>query len=161
MNSLSAIHNKFIQPEQVSHTRSGLKGKKIIFTNGCFDILHAGHIQYLCAARDLGDVLWIGLNSDESVRKLKGITRPVNNLDDRAMLLASLFFVDLITPFYQSTPIELLSLVKPDIHVKGGDYVKEDLPEYQTVVENGGKIEILQFIAGKSTSGIIQKIQNS
>ncbi|MCB1177421.1 MAG: D-glycero-beta-D-manno-heptose 1-phosphate adenylyltransferase [Leptospiraceae bacterium] len=133
----------------------------IVFTNGCFDIIHRGHVSYLLSARELGNFLWIGLNSDSSVKKLKGPNRPVNNEINRAVILASLFFVDAITIFEEDTPVQLLDEIKPDIHVKGGDYIKEKLPEYETVVKNGGKVEILKFIEGESTTNIINKVKEN
>ena len=110
-------------------------------------------------ARELGNFLWIGLNTDESVRKLKGQKRPVNSELTRSILLASLFFVDAVTIFDEDTPIHLLEEIHPDIHIKGGDYNKEDLPEYNTVIEYGGRVEILPFIEGESTTGLIKKIK--
>ncbi|MDL5245202.1 D-glycero-beta-D-manno-heptose 1-phosphate adenylyltransferase [Leptospira weilii] len=134
------------------------KNQRIVFTNGCFDLIHRGHITYLSQARELGDFLWIGLNSDSSVKRLKGEQRPVVPEDDRAILLSNLRFVDAVTIFSQDTPLELIRLIKPAIHVKGGDYKVEDLPETSIVREFGGKVEILPFVPGKSTSLLIEKI---
>ena len=134
------------------------EGKKIVFTNGCFDILHAGHITYLREAKRLGDVLVIGLNSDDSVKRLKGESRPVNNLFDRQLLLTSLEFVDFVVPFEEDTPLELIKQVMPDVLVKGGDYIFETIVGAQEVLENGGTVEIIPLVEGKSTTGIIQKI---
>lgn len=136
-----------------------LSKKEIIFTNGVFDILHTGHLQYLWQASRMGKVLIIGINSDESVKKLKGPDRPVNTLSDRAKHLAGLGFVDAILPFSENTPVEVIRYIQPDIHIKGGDYRKEDLPEYSIVKEYGGKIQILPFRKGYSTTSIIKKIQ--
>jgi D-beta-D-heptose 7-phosphate kinase/D-beta-D-heptose 1-phosphate adenosyltransferase len=135
--------------------------KKIVFTNGCFDILHRGHIAYLNQAKQLGDCLIIGLNSDASVRRLKGKDRPVNTLSDRIQVLSGLSSVDYIIPFATNTPISLIQIIQPDIYVKGGDYQKDMLPEAETVENNGGKIEILPFIKDKSTTNIIRHIQNT
>lgn len=157
-NNLNSILKKVIIYEQVIPFKDSLIGKKIVFTNGCFDILHVGHISYLSQARSLGDFLWVGLNSDSSVKKLKGESRPINSQEDRAIMLSSLSFVDAVTIFTQDTPIELISMIKPDIHVKGGDYSPEKLPEYPIVKQYGGKVEILPFVPNKSTTGIIQKI---
>ncbi|ALO25814.1 MULTISPECIES: D-glycero-beta-D-manno-heptose 1-phosphate adenylyltransferase [Leptospira] len=134
------------------------ENRRIVFTNGCFDLIHRGHITYLSQARELGDFLWIGLNADSSVRRLKGEQRPVVPEDDRAILLSNLRFVDAVTIFSQETPLELIRLIKPAIHVKGGDYKVEDLPETSIVREFGGKVEILPFVPGKSTSLLIEKI---
>ncbi|AXR69106.1 D-glycero-beta-D-manno-heptose 1-phosphate adenylyltransferase [Leptospira mayottensis] len=134
------------------------ENQRIVFTNGCFDLLHRGHITYLSQARELGDFLWIGLNADSSVKRLKGEQRPVVPEDDRAILLSNLRFVDAVTIFSQDTPLELIRLIKPSIHVKGGDYKVEDLPETSIVREFGGKVEILPFVPGKSTSLLIEKI---
>lgn len=134
------------------------ENQRIVFTNGCFDLIHRGHITYLSQARELGDFLWIGLNSDSSVKLLKGEQRPVVPEDDRAILLSNLRFVDAVTIFSQDTPLELIRLIKPAIHVKGGDYKVEDLPETSIVREFGGKVEILPFVPGKSTSLLIEKI---
>ncbi|UVD74379.1 D-glycero-beta-D-manno-heptose 1-phosphate adenylyltransferase [Leptospira borgpetersenii] len=134
------------------------ENRRIVFTNGCFDLIHRGHITYLSQARELGDFLWIGLNADSSVRRLKGEQRPVVPEDDRAILLSNLRFVDAVTIFSQETPLELIRLIKPAIHVKGGGYKVEDLPETSIVREFGGKVEILPFVPGKSTSLLIEKI---
>ncbi|WP_078129531.1 D-glycero-beta-D-manno-heptose 1-phosphate adenylyltransferase [Leptospira alexanderi] len=134
------------------------ENQRIVFTNGCFDLIHRGHITYLSQARELGDFLWIGLNADSSVKRLKGEQRPVVPEDDRAILLSNLRFVDAVTIFSQDTPLELIRLIKPAIHVKGGDYKAEDLPETSIVREFGGKVEILPFVPGKSTSLLIEKI---
>ncbi|ABJ76025.1 D-glycero-beta-D-manno-heptose 1-phosphate adenylyltransferase [Leptospira borgpetersenii] len=134
------------------------ENRRIVFTNGCFDLIHRGHITYLSQARELGDFLWIGLNADSSVKRLKGEQRPVVPEDDRAILLSNLRFVDAVTIFSQETPLELIRLIKPAIHVKGGDYKVEDLPETSIVREFGGKVEILPFVPGKSTSLLIEKI---
>lgn len=148
---------RLIPFEKVLELRNTLKDKKIVFTNGCFDILHRGHVSYLSEAKSLGDILWLGLNSDSSVKKLKGESRPINPEEDRAAVLLALRFVDYVTLFSQDTPVELLHLMRPHIHVKGGDYKKEDLPEYPVVKQYGGDVFILSFVEGKSTSSIIQK----
>jgi D-beta-D-heptose 7-phosphate kinase/D-beta-D-heptose 1-phosphate adenosyltransferase len=133
-------------------------GQRIVFTNGCFDILHAGHVSYLNRARALGDILIIGVNSDVSVSSLKGPTRPINPLLDRILVLAGLSSVDYLIPFDQATPINLIQLIRPDIYVKGGDYTKETLPEASVVEQLGGVVEILPFIENRSTSSIIKRI---
>lgn len=135
------------------------QGKKIVTTNGCFDLLHVGHVRYLKAARELGDVLIVGLNSDASVRKLKGPERPINSEDDRAEILASLDCVDYVSIFDENTADEFLKLVKPNIYVKGGDYKPRELPEAPTVEALGGEVRILQHVEGKSTTNIIGKMK--
>ncbi|RHX78968.1 D-glycero-beta-D-manno-heptose 1-phosphate adenylyltransferase [Leptospira yasudae] len=134
------------------------KDRKIVFTNGCFDLVHKGHITYLSQARELGDFLWVGVNADSSVKRLKGEQRPVVGEDDRALLLSNLRFVDAVTIFPQDTPLDLIRLVKPAVHVKGGDYKVEDLPETPVVRQFGGEVKILPFVPGKSTSLLIEKI---
>jgi len=135
-------------------------GKRIVVTNGCFDILHVGHVRVLDAARQLGDVLIVGLNSDESVRKLKGPTRPVNSEMDRAEVLANLRSVDFVTVFTEDTADELLKAIKPDIYAKGADYTVSSLPETKTVESFGGQIRLLELVPGKSTTNIVGKIQS-
>jgi rfaE bifunctional protein nucleotidyltransferase chain/domain len=136
-------------------------GKKIIFTNGCFDLLHSGHVQLLSQARALGDYLILGLNSDRSVRALKGEGRPVNNEHDRARILAQLPYIDAVVVFDEDTPIELMQKLAPDIQVKGGDYVKEKLPEYEIMKAMGKEIVILPFRKGYSTTGILARSHGS
>lgn len=157
---ISEIQKKLITSEEIETEKKIVSSKKIVFTNGCFDILHLGHLTYLYEAKQLGDILWVGLNSDISVKKLKGEKRPINNETDRAIMLASLFFVDYVSIFTEDTPIHLISKIKPNIHVKGGDYIKEKLPEYELVKSFGGEIFILPFIEGKSTTKIIEKINS-
>lgn len=132
-------------------------GKRVVFTNGCFDLVHSGHVQLLAQARALGDFLVLGLNSDRSVRALKGPTRPVNSQIDRARVLAQLPYIDAVVIFDEGTPIELIRKLAPAIHVKGGDYVKEKLPEYETVRQGGGEIVILPFRKGYSTTSILAR----
>lgn len=134
--------------------------KVIVFTNGCFDILHVGHVRYLQAARKLGDVLVLGLNSDTSVQALKGPTRPINSQADRAEVLAGLEAVDYIVIFDEITAERLVAAVKPDIYVKGGDYVVENLPEAGIVREYGGKVELLPEVRGCSSTNVIKKIRD-
>jgi D-beta-D-heptose 7-phosphate kinase / D-beta-D-heptose 1-phosphate adenosyltransferase len=135
------------------------QGLRVVFTNGCFDILHRGHITYLNRAKALGDVLVVGLNSDESVRRLKGRARPINSLEDRAEVLAALSCIDHIVPFEEDTPSDLIALLRPDVFVKGGDYSRDRLPEADVVVSYGGKVEILPYVKDRSTTGIIAKVQ--
>ena len=134
------------------------KGQKIIFTNGCFDILHAGHVEYLKAAKDLGDKLIVGINSDQSVKSLKGKNRPLNKLENRAKVLASLRCVDAVVIFGDKTPIKLISVVKPDILVKGGDYKINEIVGYEEVIKSGGRVMTIPLVKGISTTKIIQKM---
>lgn len=135
-------------------------GERVVFTNGVFDILHVGHTRYLREARALGDRLVVGINADESVRRLKGPTRPINSELDRAEVMASLECVDGVTIFTDDTPIPLLTVLKPDLHAKGGDYKTPDaLPETAVVRAYGGDVVILQLVDGKSTTNIVKKMQ--
>ena len=133
--------------------------KKIVFTNGCFDLLHVGHVRYLAQAKKLGDFLIIGLNSDSSVKELKGEDRPINSFEDRATLLSAIESVDLVIMFEEQTPENLIKEIVPDILVKGGDYNIEDVVGYQTVIQNGGKVKILSFYDGYSSTNYINKIK--
>lgn len=133
-------------------------GKTLVFTNGCFDILHAGHVRYLAAAKALGDFLMVGLNSDTSVRNLKGASRPINNQEDRAEVLAALAVVDYVVVFDELTAEKIVAEVKPDIYVKGGDYQVKDLPEANIVEALGGRIVLVPEVPGRSSSNIIRKI---
>lgn len=134
-------------------------GKKLVFTNGVFDILHAGHVQYLSAARALGDLLIVGVNTDASVKRLnKGEDRPIHTLEDRAAVLSALRFVDGVVAFDEDTPEQLIAVLKPEVHVKGGDYRAEDLPETKIVRGYGGVVVILPLLAGRSTSGALKKL---
>ena len=132
--------------------------RTLVFTNGCFDLLHPGHVDYLCRARDLGDMLVVGLNSDDSVRRLKGPRRPVRKWADRAAVLAGLSCVDFVTGFDEDTPVETLRLLRPDIHTKGGDYKLEELPEREAVEAGGGRIVLLPFLEGHSTTATLNRL---
>lgn len=160
MEKLTFIENKILQPEALPEKLAywRFKGQKIVFTNGCFDLVHQGHIDYLSKARDLGDILIIGLNTDNSVRRLKGSHRPINDEKSRALILASFLFVDAVILFDEDTPYELIKKVQPDILVKGSDYKAEDIVGYDIVTAKGGKVETLDFLPGFSTSGIEKKI---
>ena len=133
------------------------KKHTMVFTNGCFDVLHRGHIYYLSRARELGDLLVVGLNTDGSVSKLKGPGRPVNDQQARAEVLGALAFVDYIILFSEETPLKLISAVKPDILIKGGDYRKEDIVGYREVSSMGGRVETIPLLEGYSTSSILDK----
>jgi glycerol-3-phosphate cytidylyltransferase len=134
-------------------------GKTLVTTNGCFDLLHSGHIKYLCEAAQLGDMLVVGINADETVRKLKGVGRPVQSEADRALIVGSLKMVFGTFIFNEDDPRAFLSVLKPDIHVKGGDYTK-DIPERETVELYGGRVEILSFLQGRSTTSIVSRIRS-
>ena len=133
--------------------------KKIVFTNGCFDLLHVGHVRYLAQAKKLGDFLIIGLNSDSSVKELKGEDRPINSFEDRATLLSAIESVDSVILFEEQTPENLIKDIVPDIIVKGGDYNIEDIVGYQTVMQNGGQVKTLSFYDGYSSTNYINKIK--
>ena len=132
-------------------------GKKIIFTNGCFDILHRGHVEYLNEAKKLGDLLVVGLNSDSSVKGLKGPTRPVNKEQDRKFVLENLKAVDFVEIFTEETPLNLIQAVKPDLLVKGGDWKKEQIVGAEFVLNSGGQVMSLNLVDGYSTTNIIQR----
>lgn len=137
------------------------KGKTVVLTNGCFDILHAGHVRYLAAARAVGDCLVLGLNSDSSVRALKGPSRPINSELDRAEVVDGLRSVDYVVIFEETTAEALVRDMKPDYYAKGGDYSLDSLPEAKAVAECGGEVVFLPFIEGKSSTKIIQKIEQN
>ncbi|GAA5534252.1 D-glycero-beta-D-manno-heptose 1-phosphate adenylyltransferase [Deinococcus aluminii] len=136
-------------------------GRRVVFTNGCFDLLHRGHITYLNQAKALGDVLVVGLNDDASVRRLKGETRPINPTEDRAQVLAALSCVDLIVPFSEDTPAALIEALRPDVYVKGGDYTRETLPEAPLVESLGGEVRLLSYLDDRSTTGIIERVRRA
>ena len=135
------------------------KGKKIAFTNGCFDILHVGHVRYLREAKKTADVLVLALNSDSSVRSLKGKERPLVPEKERAEILAALEFIDFVTIFPESTPLELINYLKPDILIKGGDWAEEDVVGRKEIKEWGGRVAIIPEVEGKSTTNIVEKIK--
>ena len=138
--------------------RAKAQGKVVVTTNGCFDVLHVGHLRYLQAARQLGDLLVVGVNSDDSVRALKGKNRPLVPEDERAEMLAGLECVDYVTIFSELNPIPLLSVLQPNIHVKGGDYTIEQVIEREVVEANGGKVIVGLNVPGKSTTDLIKTI---
>jgi rfaE bifunctional protein nucleotidyltransferase chain/domain len=138
-----------------------LAGNKVVFTNGCFDIIHRGHIEVLARTADLGDKLIIGLNSDQSIQKLKGKDRPIIDEQSRSILLAALSFVDAIVLFSSDTPLKLISALLPDILAKGGDYEIETIVGHEIVQQNGGKVKLVPFLDGFSSTTIIDKIKKS
>ncbi|MCF8232597.1 MAG: D-glycero-beta-D-manno-heptose 1-phosphate adenylyltransferase [Bacteroidales bacterium] len=163
MNNLNIIQSKILDWEQLNPNlaRWRFKNYKIVFTNGCFDILHRGHIEYMAKAADLGDILILGLNSDASVQMLKEKTRPVINQESRAMTLASLKFIDAVVLFDEETPYELIKHIQPDILVKGKDYQPQDIAGADIIQAKGGQIETIELVDGYSTSKIIEKIRNA
>jgi len=154
--STSNSHIKTLEEIALLSSELKKRGRKIVFTNGCFDILHVGHVKYLEEAKSYGDVLILGLNSDESVRRLKGKSRPVNSEDDRAYILASLEAVDYVVKFYDDTPLALIEAVQPHILVKGGDYAGKDVVGQDIADE----LRLVEFVEGKSTTKTIERIQN-
>jgi rfaE bifunctional protein nucleotidyltransferase chain/domain len=134
-------------------------GRTVVFTNGCFDLIHAGHVRSLEAAKAFGDVLVVGVNSDASVRRLKGETRPIVPERERAEVLAALRPVDYVVVFEDDTPVPTLEALEPDVHVKGGDYAVDDLPETPVVRAHGGRVEVVPFVEGLSTTDIIRRVR--
>lgn len=161
MSYLEKIKSKVQSLSDLKATRHIWREKteRVVFTNGCFDILHYGHLHYLAQARDLGDRLIIGLNADASVRRLKGEHRPIQDIHTRQMMLASLAFVDAVILFEEDTPLQLITALSPDILVKGGDYKPADIVGAKEVQAEGGEVRVLSFIPGYSTSSIEQKIK--
>lgn len=151
--------HKIISGKAVERFRKEHIGQKIVFTNGCFDIMHVGHVRYLQEAAKLGDILVVGLNNDISVKRLKGAERPINNENDRTEMLSALGFIDYVVLFEEDTPLELIKKIQPDILVKGGDYSDEYVVGTNEVEERGGKLVLIPFIEGKSTTNIINKIR--
>ena len=160
MQTLTTIKNKMLSREaletKLAEWRSA--GETIVFTNGCFDILHRGHVEYLAQAADLGDKLIIGLNTDASVKRLKGESRPVNDEKSRALLLSALQFVDVVVFFDEDTPYELIKQLQPDILVKGNDYKPEEIVGYDIVTAKGGKVLTIDLVEGFSTTNIISRL---
>ncbi len=160
MHTISVVKQKILTLKELPFLlkRWQLKEEKIVFTNGCFDLLHQGHIYTLSQAADHGTKLIVGLNSDSSVRQLKGPTRPVQDEQSRAMVLASLFFVDVVLIFEQPTPYELIKIIQPGVLVKGGDYTPDTIVGADIVAANGGQVVIIPYLSGFSTTGIIAKM---
>ena len=160
MKALQVIRNKIVERERLSSVRNlwGLKDEKIVFTNGCFDILHQGHVDYLSKAADLGTKLVVGVNTDDSVRKLgKDENRPIQDENSRAVLIAALHFVDLVILFDEDTPLELIQQLKPQVLVKGSDYKIHEIVGNEFVTANGGEVATINFLKGFSTTKIIEK----
>lgn len=160
MNKSDIINSKILSREALQRKLHlwRFKGQKMVFTNGCFDILHRGHIHLLSKAAELGDVLIVGMNSDDSVRKLKGADRPLQDEATRASVLASLFYVSTVVVFDEETPLELIKMISPDLLVKGGDYRPENIVGTDWVKGYGGKVEIVPLLEGYSTSKVIRRL---
>jgi rfaE bifunctional protein nucleotidyltransferase chain/domain len=161
LTKLEIIQHKIVNLntllQEVSAWR--LKGQNIVFTNGCFDLLHPGHIEVLMQAAQLGNKLVVGINADASVRRLKGSTRPINTVESRALVLASLLYVDAVCIFEEDTPLSLIEALSPDVLVKGGDYIEDSVVGASWMKSKGGKVVIVPTLAGHSTTGTISKMQ--
>lgn len=155
MNSMSKIKDSSFFEKEFQNIR---EDRKVVFTNGCFDLLHAGHVAYLQEAREQGDLLVLGLNSDDSVSRLKGPTRPIQKEDDRAFILAGLECIDYVCLFTEDTPFQLIEKVKPNVLVKGGDWKPEQIVGSDIVLAAGGEVKSLKFVEGRSTTNIVDII---
>lgn len=154
-----SVEQKILTGSALSNFRKIHEDQRVVFTNGCFDILHAGHVKYLREAANLGEVLVVGLNSDDSVKRLKGPSRPINNQSDRAEILCALGFVDYVVIFNEDTPLELIKIIQPDVLVKGGDYTENTVVGADFVKSKGGELFLIPLVQGKSTTNIIKKIE--
>lgn len=163
MNHFERLHEKILSAEQLAAAvfRWRLSGQKIVFTNGCFDLLHRGHVDYLAHAADFGDRLVVGLNTDASVSRLKGPHRPINDQDARAIVMAGLSFVAAVCFFDEPTPYELISLVQPDVLIKGADYKVEDIVGYDIVMARGGVVQTVPLVHNYSTTAIEARIKGA
>lgn len=161
LDKLAVIKSKIVDAEQAKHLVLAwrLTNQKIAFTNGCFDILHAGHVLSLTGAASFGNRLIVGLNADVSVKRLKAVGRPIQKEADRALLLAAMHFVDLVVIFEEDTPEKLIQLLSPDVMVKGGDYKVEEIAGAQWVLDHGGKVELIPYLDNSSSTNIIKKIR--
>lgn len=160
MKQIEQIQNKIVSREQLVERLRSRGDQRVVFTNGCFDLVHRGHVDYLSRARDLGDLLILGLNSDSSVRRLKGPSRPIVDEKSRALLLAAFQFIDYVVLFEEDTPYELIKAAQPDILVKGGDYKPEEIVGYDIVKQRGGQVVTIDFVPGFSTTNIVEKLQH-
>ena len=145
--------------ERIAASRKDNPECSVVFTNGCFDLIHQGHVDYLSRARDLGDLLIVGLNSDASVKRLKGDGRPISNETSRARVLASFSFVDYVVVFDEDTPLRLIETIVPDILVKGGDYSRDTVVGADFVEQNGGRLELLSLVQGESTTRLVERMK--
>ena len=163
MSHLNKINSKIFSLDDLKNQVNAWKkaGEEVVFTNGCFDIIHRGHVEVLAQTADLGDRLIIGLNSDTSIQKLKGKNRPIIEEQSRAILLASLEFVDAVVIFSEDTPLKLISALLPDVLAKGGDYEIDTIVGHEIVQQNGGKVKLVAFVDGFSSTTIIDKIKKS
>ncbi|WP_299286428.1 D-glycero-beta-D-manno-heptose 1-phosphate adenylyltransferase [uncultured Mucilaginibacter sp.] len=163
LDKLAVIKKKILNVNQLQNALVTwrLMSQKIVFTNGCFDILHAGHVISLAGAASFGNRLIVGVNSDASIRRLKGANRPIQNEDGRALLLASMHFIDAVIIFEEDTPEKLIRAVSPDVLVKGGDYRVEDIAGADWVINHGGKVELINYLDNSSSTNIIKKIKES
>jgi D-beta-D-heptose 7-phosphate kinase/D-beta-D-heptose 1-phosphate adenosyltransferase len=154
---VSVLFDKVLTRDELVRRFGRPRTGTVVFTNGCFDVLHRGHVEYLAAARSLGDVLVVGLNDDASVRRLKGAPRPVNPEEDRALVLAALASVDAVTVFDEDTPRELIAALLPDVLIKGGDYTVETIVGAEEVIAAGGRVVVAPIVPGRSTTAILQR----
>ncbi len=161
MNQLNKVLHKIVTLDEAQKivTEWKTKGEKIVFTNGCFDIIHKGHVFYLAQARELGTKLILGLNTDESIKRLKGQERPIKELESRALTIASFEYIDLVIPFGEDTPLQLISTLLPDVLVKGSDYEIKNIVGAQEVLENGGEVKTIDFVDGFSTTNYFKKMK--
>ena len=155
------MDNKIFSLDHLASLRAQWKeeGKNVVFTNGCFDLIHRGHLDYLSKAKQLGDKLIVAINSDTSVKRLKGEERPIKPELDRMLTMAAFYFVDAVVLFEDDTPKHVIDTLIPDILVKGGDYIIEDIVGYDTVTKNGGEVKTIQFVEGSSSSNFINKMK--
>ncbi len=160
MNQLEAVVNKIVTRDDAQRIVNEWKaqGEKIVFTNGCFDIIHKGHVCYLAQARDLGTKLVLGLNTDASIKRLKGDSRPIKEEESRALTVASFAFIDLVVLFDEDTPHELISLLVPNVLVKGSDYKVQDIVGADVVLQHGGEVKTIDFVQGFSTTNYVKKL---
>src|SRR5574344_623079 len=160
MNQLDAIVRKIVTREEAQRivTEWKAQGEKVVFTNGCFDIIHKGHVCYLAQARDLGTKLVLGLNTDASIKRLKGDSRPIKEEESRALTVASFAFIDLVVLFDEDTPHELISLLVPNVLVKGSDYKVQDIVGADVVLQHGGEVKTIDFVQGFSTTNYVKKL---
>ena len=162
MKAIQIIKNRIVQRKELKATinRWRLKDEKIVFTNGCFDILHQGHVDYLSKAADLGTKLVVGVNTDDSVKRLgKDANRPIQDEQSRAIIIAALRFVDLVVLFGEDTPLDLIGEIQPQVLVTGSDYKIEEIVGYESVIKNGGNVVAIDFLKGFSTTEIVEKAQ--
>ena len=160
MNQLDTIVKKIVTREEAQRivTEWKAQGEKVVFTNGCFDIIHKGHVCYLAQARDLGTKLVLGLNTDASIKRLKGDSRPIKEEESRALTVASFAFIDLVVLFDEDTPHELISLLVPNVLVKGSDYKVQDIVGADVVLQHGGEVKTIDFVQGFSTTNYVKKL---